>query len=97
MVRHIVMLELVESHGPRDVDRILEAVGGLPGSIPEIRSYSASVDLGLAAGNAQVCIVADFDDVAGYEAYRDHPEHQRVISEAIKPVLASRSAVQIAL
>ncbi len=35
-----------------------------------------------------------FDDVAGWRAYRDHPEHRRVIDEHIQPVLAERAALQ---
>ena len=40
----------------------------------------------MAEENAHFAIVADFDDVVGYVAYRDDPEHQRVISEADPPV-----------
>jgi hypothetical protein len=39
-------------------------------------------------------VVADFDDVAGFEAYRDDPRHQAVIQEVIRPALVSRAAVQ---
>ena len=39
-------------------------------------------------------VVADFDDVDGYLVYRDHPDHQAVIQELIRPILAARAAVQ---
>ena len=38
--------------------------------------------------------LADFDDVDGYLVYRDHPDHQAVIRERIRPILADRAAVQ---
>jgi hypothetical protein len=37
---------------------------------------------------------ADFDDIDGYLAYRDHPEHRAMISQFILPVAAQRIAVQ---
>ncbi len=42
-------------------------------------------DAGLSEGNATVAVVADCDDQAGWEAYRDHPAHVAVIAEKIKP------------
>ncbi|MFM7225496.1 MAG: Dabb family protein [Actinomycetota bacterium] len=40
-------------------------------------------------------MVAEVADEEGYAAYRDHPEHQRIIAELIRPVLAARSAIQV--
>lgn len=94
MIRHIVLLELTEDSTEADADAILQALSTLPGRIPAIRSYVFGRDLGLAEGNVDVSAVADFDDVAGYEAYRDHEAHKQVIAEYIKPVLASRHAIQ---
>ena len=72
-----------------------DGLRALPAQIPEIRSYRVGVDAGLAAqGNSDLVVVADFDDVAGYLVYRDHPVHQDVIAQRIRPILASRAAVQ---
>jgi len=94
MIRHIVLLELTEGSTDADADSIIEALSTLPDRIPSIRNYVFGRDLGLAEGNVDVTAVADFDDVAGYEAYRDHEAHQQVIAEFIKPVLAARHAIQ---
>ena len=45
-------------------------------------------------GNADFAVVADFDDAAGYLVYRDDPAHRRIIAEYLRPILASRAAVQ---
>ncbi|MFD2348370.1 Dabb family protein [Nonomuraea ferruginea] len=45
-------------------------------------------------GNHDFAVVADFDSEDDYRAYRDHPRHQAVIAEHIKPILATRAAVQ---
>ena len=38
--------------------------------------------------------LAQFDDVEGFKAYADHPEHVRIITELIGPFIESRSPVQ---
>jgi len=94
MIRHIVLLKLQDTATDADRANILEGLATLPGLIPPLRSYVFGTDAGLAEGNADIAVVADFDDVAGYEAYRDHEAHQQVIAERIRPVLATRTAIQ---
>jgi hypothetical protein len=89
--RHVVLLTFADG---TDVDAIVAALRGLADEIPELRSYVVGRDAGLSAGNASVAVVADFDDVAGFEAYRDDPRHQAVIQEFIRPALVGRAAVQ---
>jgi hypothetical protein len=73
-----------------------DALATLPAQIPEIRDYRFGPDLGINDGNHQFAVVADFDSVDGYLLYRDHPAHLAVIAEHIRPILASRAAVQFA-
>ena len=61
-----------------------------------LRSWTCGRDAGLATGNADFAVVAVFDDVDTYAAYRDHPEHRRIIDEQIAHRVARRSAVQFA-
>ena len=76
---------------------LLEALGELPGLVPEVRSYSIGVDAGLGEGNFDLVVVADFDDTDGYAAYSANADHQRVLAELIRPILAERAAVQYEL
>jgi hypothetical protein len=62
--------------------------------VTEIRAYRVGDDVRETAGNYDLAIVADFDDADGYAAYRDHPEHRRVIDELVRPILDARAAVQ---
>ena len=93
-LRHISLLTFREDTTDDQIDAIVADLRALPGQIPEIRSYVVGTDLGLADGNASLAIVADFDDAAGYEVYRDHTAHQAVATDRIVPVLAGRSAIQ---
>ena len=92
--RHVVLLTLVPETTDAQVEELVAHLRTLPGQIPELRSYVVGVDLGLSLDNATVAVVADTDDRAGWETYRDHPAHQQVIAEKIAPLLAARTAVQ---
>ena len=62
--------------------------------IDAIRVYRFGPDAGINPANCDFAVVADFDDVDGYLAYRDHPVHRKVIDDTINPIVASRSAIQ---
>jgi hypothetical protein len=95
MFRHVVILRWTEVATPEQRAAVPTALATLPAQIPQIRSYLVGIDAGLApTGNSDLVVVADFDDVAGYETYRDHPVHQDLIARFIRPILESRAAVQ---
>lgn len=96
MVRHVVVFRWAAGTTAGQVAAVEAALGALPEVIETLRAYRFGADLGLADGNGDFAVVADFDDVAGYERYRDDPEHQRVIAECIRPIVAERTAVQYA-
>ena len=92
--RHVVMMRFTPESTPAQRAAITEGLEKLPGLIPELRSYSIGSDARVNEGNFDMVVVADFDDVEGYLVYRDHPEHQAVIQQHIRPILAERAAVQ---
>ncbi len=97
MIRHCVFLVLDPSASDEAVDALVDALRGLPAQIPEIRSYEVGRDLGLRDDNADLAIVASFDDAEGWRTYTDHPAHQAVIAEHVAGVARSRTAVQFEL
>jgi hypothetical protein len=91
----VSVLTFIESATDEQVRAIESALATLPARIPSLRAYAFGSDLGLSAdGNADFAVVADFDDIAGYESYRDDPEHRRILAEHIRPILAGRAAAQ---
>jgi hypothetical protein len=94
MFRHVSLLRFTDATTAMDVRAITDALHSMTARIPALREYRIGTDLGLVDDNAHYAIVADFDDFAGYVAYRDDPEHQRIIAELIRPHLASRAAAQ---
>jgi len=97
MIRHIVLFTWADDATDEQKAAVPEALKTLPGLIPQIKSYTFGQDAGINQGNYDFAVVADFDSVDDYLVYRDHPDHQAVIAERIKPILASRAAVQLSL
>lgn len=95
MIRHIVLLYLVEEATDTQRDAIVEALRRLPSEIDTLSSVEAAADLGLAKGNAQVGLLVEVEDEAAWRAYQSHPAHRQVITQHIAPVLASKASIQL--
>jgi Stress responsive A/B Barrel Domain len=93
VIRHVSLLTFASDARPEQVAAIEAALSALPDRLP-IRAYAFGRDLALSEGNATFGVVADFDDADDYFTYRDDPEHQRILADLIRPILASRTAVQ---
>jgi hypothetical protein len=94
VIRHVSLLTFREGTTDAQIRAIGDALSTLPAGIPELRAYTFGPDLAIETGNATFAVVAEVATVDDYIAYRDHPEHRRVIADLIAPVLAGRAAVQ---
>ena len=72
-------------------DALRDLVAGFEG----VRSYLCGSDADLTPGAYDFAVVGTFDDRESFIAYRDHPEHQRILAEMISPNLQSRTVVQL--
>ena len=95
MIRHVVVLTWKPEATQEQKQEVSAALGTLPPLLKGLLSYSFGHDAGLADGNASFAVVADFEDVESYHAYRTHPAHLDVINRVIAPISAQRRAVQI--
>lgn len=57
--------------------------------------YRCGADAGVTPGAYDFAVVATFEDRDSFVAYRDHPEHQRILHDMILPNLAVRTVVQL--
>ncbi len=92
--RHVVALQWKAEATDEQRRSAVAALRRLPDLVPTIRSYVVGEDARVNDGNHDLVIVADFDDLDGYLVYRDHAEHQRVITNELAPIVARRAAVQ---
>ncbi|HEX9259134.1 MAG TPA: Dabb family protein [Acidimicrobiales bacterium] len=97
MFRHVVMFRWKDD-APADAAATVSArLAVLPSLIPEIRAYRFGPDAGLADGNFDYVVVADFDDAEGWRRYVVDEHHQLVVTETIRPLISERVAVQYEL
>src|ERR1700724_4715387 len=94
MIRHMVMFRWTAEATQEQKQRVAAELGRLPALLPVLRAYHVGADLGLVKGNFEFAAVADFDDLEGYQTYRDNPEHRVIIAEFILAIVAERAAVQ---
>jgi hypothetical protein len=94
MIRHTVLFRWTPDATEAQKQRVSTELARLPGLVPTLRSYVFGADLGVNEGNYDFAVVAAFDDVDGYIAYRDNPEHRAIIRDYVRPVTATRVAVQ---
>ena len=74
--------------------RVSTELARLPSLLPTLRTYEFGSDLGVNEGSYDFAVLAGFDDMAGYLAYRDDPGHRAIIRDHIIPITESRAAVQ---
>ena len=82
-------------HDSVDDAAIARALTAVATSADGVRSYLCGADAGFTPGAYDFAVVGSFDSRDAFTAYRDHPEHQRILSEMILPNLESRTVVQL--
>ena len=97
MVRHVVAFRFAEGVTEGQRQALETELATMRPAIPEIQQYRYGPDLGLAEGNFDFVVVADFADAAAFEVYAAHDAHQALIRDVIRPLITERVAVQYAL
>jgi Stress responsive A/B Barrel Domain len=92
--RHVVLLRWKEGVTQDQKDAFEGALAQLPSKIDVLRAYHVGPDAGLAEGNHEFAIVAEFETAEDYPAYRDHPAHEAFKEQHLFPLVAERAAVQ---
>lgn len=94
MIRHTVLFTWKPEATEDEKQRVATEVAKLPSMVPSVRAFVSGPDAGLNQGNFDFAVTADFDDQAGYAAYRDDPGHREIVQRYLMPILANRAAVQ---
>lgn len=94
MIRHTALFKWTTEATDEQKAAVLAELASLPPIVQSIRGFALGPDVGVAAGNFDFAVTADFDDEAGFFAYRDDPVHRDIFSRTITPILAQRAAVQ---
>ena len=91
MIRHVAVFRFVPTFTAAEREHWMTLLRALPAQIPELRSLSVGTDVLGGPSSHELAIVADFDDLAGLDAYNRHPAHAEVlrISAPVKVSLAT--------
>ncbi len=94
MFRHVVLFTWRPDATQDAKEALHRELPKMPVAIGQIRAYRFGPDAGVNPGNSDYAVVADFDDKAGYLAYRDHPAHRDLVTRFVTPIVAGRAAIQ---
>jgi len=94
MIRHVVLFSWNDGMTPEQEKQLTAELTALAPALPGLRSYHAGPDAGIAEGNFDYAVVADFDDVDSYLGYRANTQHQDIISRLTAPNTQTRAAIQ---
>jgi len=76
MFTHVVFMRLETQARPRAAQRL----AALAYTVPSLRSVEVGVDELHSDRSWDLCLIARFDDRAGYEEYAKHPSHLAVLT-----------------
>lgn len=100
MIKHIVMIRLMEAGSPEEKlengRKLKAAIEGLLGKIPELLSMEVGKNLSTKASAYDLVLTSTFDSMETLETYRVHPEHQKVV-ELLHEVMESTAVVDYKL
>ena len=94
MVHHVVVFTFLPDTPAEAIDALERRLEELPALCETVRSFRVVRDARLRDGNADMAVLASFDDAEGFLAYAENPDHQAVITECIRPIMDKRSALQ---
>jgi hypothetical protein len=97
MIRHTALFKWAADATDEQKKAAAAEVARLPSIVPSIRAFGSGPDAGINQGNFDFAVTSDFDDEAGYLAYRDDPAHREIVQRYVMPIAAQRAAVQYKL
>lgn len=95
--RHVVMFRWSNSSTTDDRERAIKGLTAFALEVRDLGTLRIGVDAGLAEGNFDVVVVADFSDRETYLSYAADPRHRAMVAEYLAPVTSARAAVQAEL
>jgi diphthamide synthase (EF-2-diphthine--ammonia ligase) len=88
MIEHLVLFQWQEQASDDEIEAVIEALRGLKERIPGIVELSCGENFSERSQGFQHGLVVRLKDRAALEAYFPHPEHQKIVQNLIKPILA---------
>jgi len=92
---HLASFSWKEQTTTADVAQITAALTEFSTTLSGVESYRCGADVSRTPDSHDYAVLGVFATRDDFLAYRDHPEHQRILRELIGPNLANRIVVQL--
>lgn len=95
MINHIVLFKLKdypEDEKVQILNELKESLEGLQEKITEVKFIEVGINHEINSDNYDLSLTTYFEKLDDLEAYRVHPEHQKVV-ERIKETTVNRAAI----
>ncbi len=92
MVVHIVMFQFKEHNKQENINATKQMLEALVEKIEPLKSMEVGINFVESDRAFDLSLYSTFDDVAGLDIYRDHPEHLKVV-DFIKEVTVMSKVV----
>lgn len=93
MIVHVVLFKWKEDTTPAAIASVLSELKALQSKIPGIVDLSCGENFSQRSQGFKHGLVVKFTDKSALETYIPHPEHQAVVQNVIKPIVADILAV----
>jgi hypothetical protein len=93
-LRHVVMFRFGDGTTDEQVKALADGLDRMPAAVGTVLDYRHGRDAAITEGTYDYAVVGDFATVDDYLTYRDHPEHQALIRELVRPIVVERALVQ---
>ncbi len=96
MFNHIVLFKLKDFQDEAQKSQVRSQITGslieLKGKIAELKQIEVGENFELNAASFDISLITRFDSAEGFEVYRDHPEHLKVV-ELVRANTVDRTVV----
>jgi hypothetical protein len=92
MIKHLVFFKFTPETTEAQKQEFQAMLDGLPGKIPQIKSYQAGADVVRSARAFDFALIMDFENLADLDIYAKHEHHLPVV-ERSKGICAQVASV----
>lgn len=78
MITHVVLFKL-KDRTPQSIEKARAVLAGLIGKVPSLMDLEVGCDVIRSERSHDIALVARFKDLAGLDAYQNHPAHLEVV------------------
>jgi stress responsive alpha/beta barrel protein len=78
MITHVVLFKL-KDRTPESIEKAWAVLAGLKGKVPSLKGLEVGTDVIRSERSYDIALVARFEDLAGLDAYQNHPAHLEVV------------------